>query len=95
MKVFYYTDDGKRFEDKDEALAHELELKELEEKKRKLKEEKEARLKAVKNAEKEFYNLMKEYEKEYGESYLGTFDGNQNRTVHTEELLNELLKWFH
>ena len=48
MKTKYYTDDGKVFDNKDEAQAHEAELTKAKAKREKLEQEKQARKDEIK-----------------------------------------------
>lgn len=68
MEVIYKVN-NKTFTDKKEAEKYEKILAEDAEKKEKLKAEKETRWKEVEDAWNNYYNLLKNFDKDYGYNY--------------------------
>lgn len=75
MEIIYKVN-GRIFDSKEEAEKYEKILAEDAEKKEKLKTEKEARWKEVNDAWNNYYNLLKNFEKDYNYSlrYPSIFD---------------------
>lgn len=68
MEVIYKVN-GRTFHSKEEAERYEKVLAEDAEKKEKLKAEKETRWKEVEDAWNNYYNLLKNFDKDYGYNY--------------------------
>ena len=67
MKTRYYTDEGKVFDNKDEAQAYENELAQVKAKREKLEQEKQARRDEIKADYEALVDKIAAYNKDYNE----------------------------
>lgn len=65
MKIKYFTEDGKSFDTKDEAIAYETKIAEEKKRQQELKSKQEERWKEVCNAYKKAEELQKKYFEDY------------------------------
>ena len=66
MKTVYYSEDGKKFENKKDCIEYEEQLAVKEAEKLKKEQEKEARQKEVEDAYKNYKDLMNKFLDDYG-----------------------------
>ena len=89
MKTKYYTDDGKVFDNKDEAQAYENELAQVKAKREKLEQEKQTRRDAIKTDYEALLHKIENYSADYKEPV--TFMNRIGTSAQTAKILMDLL----
>lgn len=92
MKIKYYTDDGKVFDNKDEAQAHESKLIQKKAEQQKLEKEKQNRKDEIQADYDALLNKIEKYNKDYKEP--ATFKGSVSTPSRSARTLFDLLDIF-